>query len=553
MPDLLLKPVPHDEAAKFIASKPVLAREAFDNLLPDLKARAFTITGVEAANVMQNVRDRIAELPQGADWEAVKADVAAQISPWLDTVVDPSGDGERSVSPSERRAELLLRTHGFQAYTVAAEEVAERQRAAFPFAQYLSSDDDKVRESHAALDGLVVPADSPFWDRHTPPWEWGCRCNKVFLQADDVADMQKEDEKKIPEARRVLTAERLQRLETSNQVTIAGPGGMPQFVNVAPSKTFTFDRKTIKMNAEELRPRYDAETFSTFETWAKQQSLPETGESVWGWLNRAPGARGTRTKGPGTKGPQPTIQPPATLPPVTRTPAATPAAPAPVAPPAAPTPAAPSAPAVPAAPVPGPSTPTPAPVSAALEVRVAGPHAADVRTALGAIDRVHDDGELPAIPIIGQTGSDSLGIYYFPGGQPKHIGVRPAPGNWPAMTAAHETGHFLDHQTLGLRGEFASVKHPDLQGFRDAVHGSAAVAQIKKLPRWKQDYFLEGYELWARAYAQYIAKKSGDPLLVAQLAKIRGGNQPWRQWSEEDFAPIQTAIDDVFKKKGWLK
>lgn len=282
MPDLILKPVPHGEAARFIADKPILARQAFDRLLPDLKARAFTITGVESANVMQNVRDRIAELPQGADWDKVKADVAAQVSPWLD--VGETKDAHPS--PSQRRAEILLRTHGFQAYTVAAEDVAARQRTAFPYAQYLSSDDDKVRDSHQALDGLVLPADSPFWDRHTPPWEWGCRCNKVFLSAEDVGDIQQQDAKKKPEARRVLTAERLQRLVTSNQVTVAGPGGMPQFVNVAPSKTFTFDRTTIKMSAADLKPRYDAETWSIFETWARAQKMADTGETIWDWLNR---------------------------------------------------------------------------------------------------------------------------------------------------------------------------------------------------------------------------------------------------------------------------
>ena len=169
MPDFLLKPVPHAEASKWIADKPILARQAFDHLLPDLKARAFTITGVENANVMQNVRDRIAELPLGADWDKVKADVAAQVSPWLapdpftlnaeGNLLSGSELAAAARAAGERRAELLLRTHGFQAYTVAAEEVAARQRDAFPFAQYFSMADAKVRTSHAALSGLIVPAD----------------------------------------------------------------------------------------------------------------------------------------------------------------------------------------------------------------------------------------------------------------------------------------------------------------------------------------------------------------------------------------------------------
>jgi hypothetical protein len=192
-------------------------------------------------------------------------------------------------------------------------------------------------------------------------------------------------------------------------------------------------------------------------------------------------------------------------------------------------------------------------VSAALEVRIAAPHRREVETAIKSIDRVHRDGQLEALPIIGQTGGTSFGVYQFDRrGVPRQIGVRAADDHWPGLTAAHEIGHFLDHQVLGRRGQFASVSHPDLEQFRQAVHASRAVAEIQKLGRRQRAYFMEGYELWARAYAQYIAKKSGDPLLLAQLDKVRSGKQPWRQWSDEDFAPIEAAIDELMRKKGWI-
>lgn len=116
----------------------------------------------------------------------------------------------------------------------------------------------------------------------------------------------------------------------------------------------------------------------------------------------------------------------------------------------------------------------------------------------------------------------------------------------------HETGHRLDHQVLGSRGEYASVSHPDLQEFRDAVASSEAVKELKRLDSEYRDYYLLPQELWARAYAQYIAKRSGDPFLLAQL-DLAAADADGSQWSDADFVLIGRAIDNLFKKKGWIK
>ncbi len=289
MPDLLFAPVPNDAAAKFIASKPVLAREVYDQLLPELRARAFTITGLEDANVMQAVRDRIADLPRGADWDSVKSDVAKQLSPWLDAGAEEKGGGGGldDLSASQRRAELLLRTNGFQAYSAAQYEVMDRQRGAFPYWQYLTMEDERVRDSHAALDQLVLPADSPFWADHYPPWDWGCRCQVVPLLEEDVADLEAADADKDPEAQRVLDDNRLNELEKNNRLITAGENGMPEFVSVSPNPSYAFKPGTLKMTVAELRARYDADTWSNFESWAKGQKI-DAGQTVWDWLNREP-------------------------------------------------------------------------------------------------------------------------------------------------------------------------------------------------------------------------------------------------------------------------
>lgn len=55
----------------------------------------------------------------------------------------------------------------------------------YPNLKYSTVGDDRVRPAHAALDGAVYPVNDPFWDTHTPPLGWRCRC--ILIQTDDEA------------------------------------------------------------------------------------------------------------------------------------------------------------------------------------------------------------------------------------------------------------------------------------------------------------------------------------------------------------------------------
>lgn len=48
--------------------------------------------------------------------------------------------------------------------------------------QYRTANDDRVRDSHAALHNVTLPVGSPFWDEYFPPNGWGCRCTVVQVR-----------------------------------------------------------------------------------------------------------------------------------------------------------------------------------------------------------------------------------------------------------------------------------------------------------------------------------------------------------------------------------
>lgn len=50
--------------------------------------------------------------------------------------------------------------------------------------RYNTAGDDHVRHDHAIYDGIVRPKDDPFWNKHFPPCDWGCRCDATEVGDD---------------------------------------------------------------------------------------------------------------------------------------------------------------------------------------------------------------------------------------------------------------------------------------------------------------------------------------------------------------------------------
>lgn len=61
----------------------------------------------------------------------------------------------------------------------------ERRAYLYPNLRYETAGDERVRQSHQALDGVTKPVNDPFWNTHAPPLGWGCRCK--LIQTDDPA------------------------------------------------------------------------------------------------------------------------------------------------------------------------------------------------------------------------------------------------------------------------------------------------------------------------------------------------------------------------------
>ena len=211
-------------------------------------------------------------------------------------------------------------------------------------------------------------------------------------------------------------------------------------------------------------------------------------------------------------------------------------------------------------------------VSAALNVQ--GQKKA-VNETLSAIDSVHTDGQLPLIPVKASSGRRTLGSYrhYLRSGEAASISVS-SKGTHKSLTAAHEIGHFIDHQAIADKGRFASDYHPIMEPWWEQVQKSKAYQSIQGLVKGPRviefeagnylidkkhaRYLLRRHELWARSYAQYIAQKSKSTVLKSELNNILSSQQKAQvsyhhQWQESDFKSIENAIDELMEALKWTK
>ncbi|GEM47203.1 hypothetical protein [Deinococcus cellulosilyticus] len=239
------------------------------------------------------------------------------------------------------------------------------------------------------------------------------------------------------------------------------------------------------------------------------------------------------------------------------------------------TPPPPPRPAPPQRPTPAPATPaaTGPSIRSAIQNKERGNKTAQaIETAMSRIDQVHTfkSGSRP-IPIRRASlgGSRQGAFSYTNKGRPVEIRIDPK-AQHPDLTAVHEIGHYLDLEGFGS-GRKVAASDPRLKEFRDAAMDSEAVRELRQMryspwlevdgeqyetPVRHLTYLLDMDEIWARAYAQFIAEETGDPTLLMQIRDVITddfGPVRYTQWTEADFAPIRAAIRKYLEVMGWLK
>jgi SPP1 gp7 family putative phage head morphogenesis protein len=133
--------------------------------------KAFMMTGAIKDQVLGIAKNSIfASLKNGLGYREAAAGLKDVLEPYVS-----SGAADAALAGGPR-LETIVRTNVVDAYNSARMEEFKRDTQFVQGLQYSAILDDRVRESHAAMDGRQYKTDDPIWDSWNPPNGYNCRC-----------------------------------------------------------------------------------------------------------------------------------------------------------------------------------------------------------------------------------------------------------------------------------------------------------------------------------------------------------------------------------------
>ncbi len=163
--------LPPKEAIEFFRDKKVMTRRDFDRKDAESRRAAFTVSGINKLDTIESFKSEIATALSDGKTQQQTVKRFKEIL---------AGAGHKQLG--DFHLETVYRTNMQTAYGVGKRKALSESATLLPFWTYSAVLDDRTRPHHAALDGVTLPADHPFWDENFPPRGFNCRCT-VFASA----------------------------------------------------------------------------------------------------------------------------------------------------------------------------------------------------------------------------------------------------------------------------------------------------------------------------------------------------------------------------------
>lgn len=145
--------------------------ERWTDLQRQAHDKAFMVAGAQGADLLAGLAAAVDRaITEGVGIDAFRKDFAA--------LVEREGWSYRG--GFNWRTRTIYRTNIATSY--AAGRLAQLRAEGFSHFVYKHGGSADPRPQHLAWDGLVLPADHPFWASHYPPNGWGCSCRVVGVR-----------------------------------------------------------------------------------------------------------------------------------------------------------------------------------------------------------------------------------------------------------------------------------------------------------------------------------------------------------------------------------
>lgn len=182
-------PLKFDHAIAAFRDRVPLTRKEWNKLEGDEEDFAFTVSGVAQADMVAQV------------YEAV--DKAIEDGETLDDFRGRVGDMlyDQWGGPDPVRLETIFRTNVNEAYNDGREAIFRSPEvlADRPIWRFELIDDEDLCEICEACQGVILPADDPWWDDHRPILHMRCRCSFTALSREEAHDAGYDSDDEGPE------------------------------------------------------------------------------------------------------------------------------------------------------------------------------------------------------------------------------------------------------------------------------------------------------------------------------------------------------------------
>lgn len=182
LPPLTPNPVKPEEAIRYFRSLVPMPKAEWLKLKAKAREQAFTVAGVAQLDVVAEVWASLTEaMASGTDFKAWAEQSSERlVAQWGGSVQDPGW-----------RLQTIFRTNLQRAYSAGRLEQATDPDVAEdrPYWMFDATLDTRTTGICKKLHGTILPADDPFWSKHTPPCHFNCRSTLITLTPEQAEQM----------------------------------------------------------------------------------------------------------------------------------------------------------------------------------------------------------------------------------------------------------------------------------------------------------------------------------------------------------------------------
>jgi SPP1 gp7 family putative phage head morphogenesis protein len=196
--------LPPEKALEFFRAKGLQVSFDWRDMLHEEHDQAFTVAKMMDLDLLADVRSAV-ERAEAEGWtlkrftEELRPELQRRGWWGVQTMRDPLTGEEREVQlGSPRRLRIIYDTNLRTSYAAGHWARIEATAARAPYVMYSAILDERTRPMHRLWHGTVLRWDHPWWETHTPPNGWNCRCTVIQLSQRDLERLGKSGPDEAP-------------------------------------------------------------------------------------------------------------------------------------------------------------------------------------------------------------------------------------------------------------------------------------------------------------------------------------------------------------------